>query len=229
MEPQGTQAGRERSVTVDVHASVPLFPEKKIVISLLITVPEKLRYGIKPLIYEAREGFFLFYETFLFSSLPPPGFAPSPPPPPPPRVLYSLARGGVPERKESERQADRTRDICPRQQTDGGRKPETRFSFSPFLFPLADSKKLKLERDANLLLCHFVLLRCPVRPGEGREGGRAVTLSPRFSLLLILVLLHPTFPVPDAGSSISILNCSVVQFRLRRCSEGSRLREGVTN
>lgn len=85
------------------------------------------------------------------------------------------------ERKESERQADRTRDICPRQQTDGGRKPEVqrekRFSFSPFHFPLADSKKLMTEQEDNLLLCFSAVLLGLGRDGRAAESCQPLTLS----------------------------------------------------
>lgn len=63
-------------------------------ISLLITVPEKLRYQIMSLIYEAQKG---FYATFLFS-------------PAPASLAPAFAHG---RRKESERQTDRTCDIGP--------------------------------------------------------------------------------------------------------------------
>lgn len=85
------------------------------------------------------------------------------------------------ERKEGERQADRTRDICPRQQTDGGRKPETRreerFSFSPFLFPLADSKKLMTEQEDNLLLGFSAVLSGLGGDGRAAESCQPLTLS----------------------------------------------------
>lgn len=86
------------------------------------------------------------------------------------------------ERKESERQADRTRDICPRQQTDGGRKPETRrekrFSFSPFRFPLADSKKLMTEQEDNLLLCFSAVPSGLGRDARAAESCQPLTFSP---------------------------------------------------
>lgn len=167
-------------------------------ISVLITVPEKLRYQIKSLIYEAQEG---FYKTFLVSPVPPPGF-------PIPAFFpgtWRRARG----RRARGRQTDRTRDICPCQQTDGGRKAETwretHFSLAPFHFPLADSKKLMTEQDERLWVAACVFC-CPVRPGEGQEGGGA---GFSFFLALASVTLAPIKNLQCAGSSISTLNCSV--------------------
>lgn len=135
-------------------------------ISVLITAPEKLRYRIKSLIYEAQEG---FSKAFLVS----PGF---------PVPAFFREEG----EREADRQTDRTRDICPRQQTDGGRKPETRrekrSSFSPFHFPLADSKKLMTEQEDNLLLCFSAVLS-----GLGRDSRAAQSCQP-------LTFIHHSLP-----------------------------------
>lgn len=69
---------------------------QEIVIPVLITAPEKLRYQIKSLIYDAQEG---FSKTFLISSVLPPGFAVA--------AFFPGTLMVACQRKESKRQAGR--------------------------------------------------------------------------------------------------------------------------
>lgn len=133
-------------------------------ISVLITAPEKLRYRIKSLIYEAQEG---FSKAFLVS----PGFAV-----PAFFTTSFVAAGGEEGEREAGRQTERVTSVPDSRLMEGGnqrRGEKKRFSFSPFHFPLADSKKLMTEQEDNLLLCFSAVLS-----GLGRDGRAAQSCQP---------------------------------------------------
>lgn len=93
---------------------------------------------------------------------------------------HSWRRGGEEGKREPDRQkqwhlsptAEWRREKNGRQE---GTEGWITFSFPPFSFPLADSEELMKEQYDNLLFCYFIAFHCPVRPGEVRDGGRAVT------------------------------------------------------
>lgn len=137
-------------------------------ISVLITVSEKLRYQIKSLIYEAQEG---FYKTFLFSPVPPPGF--------PVPTFFTGTLMAACQRKESERQAERENAWHLSLTADWWREKTRdmeRNALFIHTFPLPVSWQQEANDGAGWS-SGVVLFCCPVRPGEGQEGGRAVSLT----------------------------------------------------
>lgn len=186
------------NVQLDVQARPPLFPENCDFSSHYRTREAQISNQVLNL--RSTGGFFENVPGFSCSSS---RFSRSP------RSFQARSWRRARGRRARGRQADRTSDICPCQQTDGGRKAETwretHFSFTPFHFPLADSKKLMTEQEERLWVAACVFC-CPVRPGEGQEGGGA---GFSFFLASASVTLAPIKNLRCAGSSISTLNCSV--------------------